>query len=283
MTTPFSRAVTPPQPAKDAYGFEELALFRSFTRDSFRAQFGTEAPPYDPTRLIKTWFDSTADTSDPANVAVYKVFARDAKGAWGLRQMVLSAAEAATVNLPGAVEYPPYVIAPTRANRAGVSGIWPVTLSLETEARALLAELGLAELPLYDEGAGSAMPVDYAGDPRRMWNFVYKGVPYSVGGLLASKYRNGVGAPGRWAVGETIEWIPAPPAPTGLDDTRPPREMPVRDLLPNERIAMNMMGPMIVRTDRQQAQAEMAGQFTPADRAILRELQQMVAQLLSRK
>lgn len=279
MTTPHSQAVIPVQPPQDSYGFSELALFKSYSRERFRAEFGVEAPPFDPARLIKTWFDSAADTADPANVAVYKVIARDPKGQWGIRQMVLPASEAATVNLPGKVTYPLYVIAPTRAARAGVSGVWPVTLSLESEARALLAELGLSNAILYDEGAGSAMPVDYGDDPRRMWNFAHKGQSYSVGGLLASKHREGIGAPGRWVIGETIEWIADPPAPTGLDDTRPPRELPVRDLLPNERIAQTLMGALIVRTDRQQALAEATGQFTAADRAVLLDIQRRLADL----
>ena len=277
MTIPFSQPVIPAQPNKDSYGFSEIALFKTYTRESFRAAFGVEAPAFDPSRVIKTWFDSNADTSDAANVVVYKVAAADAKGNWSLRQMVIPAVEAATVNLPGAISYPEYVIAPSRAARAGVSPIWPVNLSLESEARTLLAELGLPGLPLVDEGIGTVFPINYADDPRRVWNFVYKGVGYNVGTLIASKFRNGVGAPGHWMVSDTIEWIAAPPAPTGAGDQRPPREIPVRDLLPNEKIGMTLMGPTILRTDRQQAAAEASGQFTEADRALLRQILAIVS------
>jgi hypothetical protein len=278
MTAPHSLPVAPAQPKQDSYGFSELALFKTYTRDSFLAAFGVQAPDYDPSRLIKTWFDSTVDASDPSNVAVYKVFSRDAKGQWGLRQIVMPASEAATVNLPGSIQYPPYTIAPTKATRGGVTPIWPVALSLESEAHALLDELGLSGIPLYDEGEGSAMPVDYAGDPRRMWDFVYKGVPYGIGPLIASKHRNGIGAPGRWVIGDTIQWITDAPAPTGLDDQRPPRDVPSRDLLPNEKIGMTLMGPTILRMDRQQASSEAAGQFTESDRAILREVHRLLSE-----
>lgn len=278
MSVPISQPVIPAQPKKEAYGFGDLALFKTYTRESFRAEFGIEAPAFDPTRVIKTWFDSTVDLADPANVALYKVLTRDARGQWSVRQLVLPAAEAATVNLPGSVSYPEYVISPTKAARAGVSPIWPVTLSLESEARALLRELGLVGLELVDEGRGSIMPVDYGDDPRRVWDFIYKGIPYNAGSLLASKYRNGIGAPGEWAIGDKIEWIAAPPAPTGLDDQRPPREMPVRDLLPNEKIAVTLMGANIVRTDLQRPQTDGGGQFTEADRSMLREILRLLEQ-----
>jgi hypothetical protein len=153
-----------------------------------------------------------------------------------------------------------------------------VNLSLESDARALLGELGLASVPLVDEGVGTVFPINYADDPRRVWNFVYRGVGYNVGTLLASKNRNGVGAPGLWTVADTIEWVPAPAAPTGAGDQRPPRDMPVRDLLANEKIGMTLMGPTVLRTDRQQAAAEASGQFTENDRAMLREILRRVSQ-----
>jgi hypothetical protein len=276
MTVPHSEPLVPAQPKQPSYGFSELALFKNYTRDSFRAAFGVEAPAFDPARLIKTWFDSTADASDPANIVIYKTISSDAKGQWGIRQLVMPAREAATLNLPGSVSYPEYVIAPTKAARGGVTGIWPVTLSLLSEAEALLEELGLKEVELRDEGATSSLPVYYGDEPRRQWFFGYKGSTYGIGELLASKHRNGIGAPGHWSVGDAIAWIADPPAPTGLNDTRVPREMPVRELLANERISMTLMGPTVLRTD---LQTESTGQFTDGDRAVLREIQRFVQQL----
>jgi hypothetical protein len=280
MTLPHSYSVIPAQPKQDSYGFSELALFKSYSRESFRAAFGAEAPPFDPARLIKTWFDSSADTSDPANVVLYKTISPDQKGQWGVRQMVMPAREAASLNLPGSVLYPPYVIAPTQAARAGNSGIWAATLSLKAEADALLEELGLSGVQLLDEGSGSVFPVVYGDEPRRQWFFVYKGTSYGIGGLLSSKHSNGIGAPGHWSVAESIEWIPDSPAPTGLKDGRPPREVPVRDLLPNEKIVATLMGPVIVRTDRAQILAEASGQFTELDRLALKDVQRLVQLLV---
>ncbi len=276
MPIPRSEPTVPAQPKLDSYGFRELALFKTYTRESIRAAYGVEVPAFDPSRVIKAWFDSTVDTSDPSNVVIYRTIAPDAKGQWGVRQLVMPASEAATLNLPGVVQYPPYVVAPTKAARGVNSGIWPETLSLRSEAEALLAELGLSSLELFDEGEGSVFPVIYGDEPRRQWFFVDKGEVHSIGGLLGNKNAKGIGYPGHWVVGDSVEWVFDPPAPTGLQDARPPREVPVRDLLSNEKVAMTMMGPVIVRTDRAQAQAEASGQFTDADRQVLKDIQRML-------
>ena len=49
--------------------------------------------------------------------------------------------------------------------------------------------------------------------------------------------------------------------------------MPVRDLLPNERIGMTLMSPTLLRLDRQ---PETAGQFTEADRRVLLDIQRLL-------
>jgi hypothetical protein len=36
-----------PQPDREQYGVGELALFRTYTRDSYKAAFGEDAPPFD--------------------------------------------------------------------------------------------------------------------------------------------------------------------------------------------------------------------------------------------
>lgn len=268
MTTPTSSPAPPVQPDLDAYSFGELALFKTYTRESYRAAFGVEPPAYDPTRAIKTWFDSTADTSDADNVSTYKVIL-EVGGKWVVKQLVLPSWEATTVNLPGAIEYPKYVVATT--NATFVSD--PVQLSLRSEAAKLLVELGLTGVELVDEADSMQYyRVDYRDDPRRLWSFFYKGGQYNVGSLLANRHHYGVDWPGHWEVGSTIRWVSDPPAPAGLDDQRPPRPMPVRDLLANEKIESALFGgPQIVRTDRQK-RTEVSGQFMDADRALLQEI-----------
>jgi hypothetical protein len=273
-----SAPVIPAQPNMLAYGISELGLFASHTRDSYLATFGVQAPAWDPTRVRKTWFDTTVDASDPSNVAVYRIIARDASGNWGLKQMVMPASEAATVNLPGEVTYPPYLVAPTQVTSGG-SLVNPNYLSLESDARALMAKLGGSGL--VQETGNAIFPIVYpASDPRRIWDFEVNGNLVNAGALLLAQNANGVGAPGSWdaSKGDPV-WIPAPEPPSGANDTRPPRDMPVRDLLSNEKLQPGLMGVSVVRMDLQQQQAAQDGQFTADDRATLQQIYQILTRL----
>jgi hypothetical protein len=266
---PVSQPAVPAQPNQEIYSVQDLALFKTYSRDSYRTAFGLEAAAYDPTRLLKGWFDSTVDLSDPGNVAVYRVVGQDPSGHGILQQMVMPAQEAATVNLSGAIQYPPYVVAPTLATRGG-SLLNPIYLSLESEAQALMTQLGGSNLQQEDL---PSFPATYPADePRRQWYFLVQGQPVNVGALLLTRNAQGVGAPGQWdlSTGQPV-WVSAPPAPTGEDDTRPPRQMPVRDLLANEQLYTGLMGILgVVRTDLQNAADDASGEFTADDRAMLR-------------
>ena len=269
--SPVSQPVVTAQPNTEFYSIQDLQLFKAYSRDSYRAAFGVQAPAYDPARVLKSWFDSTVDVSDPGNVAVYRVVAQDPNGKGILRQTVMPAQEAATVNLPGAIQYPPYVVAPTLATRGG-SILNPIYLSLESDAQALMKTLGGDSLQQEDL---PSFPASYPADePRRQWYFLVRGQSVNVGALLLTRNAQGVGAPGHWDVSSPQPvWVPDPPAPTGEDDTRPPRAMPVRDLFPNEQLYTGMMGILgVVRTDLQQTANEASGQFTPDDRTLLRQI-----------
>jgi hypothetical protein len=278
MSHPVSQPVVPAQPSTEFFTIQDLALFKSYSRESYRAAFGVEAPAYDPARRRKSWFDSTVDVSDPNNVATYRIAAQDQNGNGILSRIVVPAQEAATVNLPGAIQYPPYVVTPTRATRGG-SSLNAIYLSLESDAQALMKELGgdnlqQEELPSF--------PADYPSDePRRLWNFQIQGQTVNVGSLLLSRNAQGIGAPGHWDVSAPQPvWVPDPPGPTGADDTRPPWEMPVRDLLPNEQLYLGLLGIVgVVRTDLQNAEDEASGKFTAADRATLRTIYQAISKL----
>ena len=275
MISPVSQPVVPAQPSTEFYGVQDLALFKSYSRESYRAAFGIEAPAYDPARQRKSWFDSTVDISGPDNVAVYRIVVQDQNGHGLVRQIVMPAQEAAALNLPGAVQYPPYIVTPTRATRGG-SSLNPIYFSLESDARALMKELGGDNLQQEDL---ASFPTVYPSEElRRSWIFQVRGTPVNAGALLLGRNAQGVGAPGHWDVSapEPV-WGPDPPAPTGADDTRPPREMPVRDLLPNEGFYPGLMGILgIVRTDLQKSANEASGQFTPDDRAMLRLIYQAI-------
>jgi hypothetical protein len=275
-TAPVSLAAAPPQPNQAYYGTEALTLFKSFTRDSYQAAFGVSAPAYDPSRVIKTWFDSAADTSNPSNVSVYNILTQDSSANWVVQQMVMPASEAASVNFPGAVTYPPYVPAPTNATRGG-SGINGLYLSFLTDAQSLMMEIGGTSI--VDEGNSPVFPVIFPPDElRRVWDIMFKGNPLNVGLLIADKFSKGVGAPGQWnTAGPDAVWVPALPAPTGLDDIRPPRPIPVRALLPNEVLKAGLMGVGIVRTDLQTTVDQANGEFTADDRATLQQIYHLLS------
>ncbi len=194
----------------------------------------------------------------------------------------MPAPEAATVNLTGAITCSSslYVVAlPTDATRGG-SVLNPIYLSLESDAQAFMIEFGGTSL--LDEGATPVLPAIYPPDePRRLWDVLINGTPVNgrrppAGAMNA----NGVGAPGQWETsGGQPMWVAAPPAPTGSNDTRPPRPMPVRSLLPNEKLQTGLMGVSVVRilTCNKQAN-EQAGQYTPDDRATLQQIYQLVSQ-----
>jgi hypothetical protein len=272
---PTSVPVIPAQPDQASYGPDALALFKTFTRDRYLAAFGVQAPAWDVSRPPKFWFDSTVDVSAPSNVAVYKVI-DSSSGAPTLRQFVIPAAEAASVNLPGAVTYAPYVVAPTQTARLG-SGVNPQYLSLQADATALMTKLGGSGLA--DDGASGQYPAIYpSNELRRIWTFVFSGNPVNAGLLLAAWNAGGVGAPGQWDLSSGFpQWIPAAAAPTGLDDRRAARPMPVRDLLANEGLRaepLGLGGALVVRTDL--AQSNGTG-FTPDDRKLLQQIYAVVS------
>ena len=278
--TPVSQPVIPAQPSTEFYSIQDLALFKAYSRDSYRAAFGVEAAAYDPARLRKSWFDSSVDISDPGNVAVYRVITQDQNGTGVLQQLVMPAQEAATVNLPGTIQYPSYVVAPTLATRGG-SVLSPIYFSLETDAQALMMQLGGTNLQQEDL---PSFPASYPSDElRRPWYFLLQGQPVNVGALLLSRNAQGVGAPGHWDVSSPQPvWVPDPPGPTGADDTRSIRAIPVRNLLPNEQLYAGLMGILgVVRTDLQKTADEAGGMFTPDDRATLRMIYQAVSKLSS--
>ena len=278
MSNPVSQPVRPAQPNLLAYGISQLALFNTYTRESYLSAFGIQAPAWDPSRVRKAWFDSTVDTSDPSNVAVYKIIALDSNGNWGLRQMVMPASEAASVNLPGAVTYPVYAVAPTQVTSGG-SAVNPNYLSLEADARALMAALGGTDLQ--QETGNAIFPILYpATEPRHVWDFSVNGIVVNAGALLLAQNAKGIGAPGHWDLshGEPV-WVPDPAAPTGVNDMRPARDLPVRDLLPNEKLQPGLMGVSVVRTDLQNQQEAGSGQFTSDDRATLQQIYQILSRL----
>jgi hypothetical protein len=267
--TPVSRPAVQPQPASVSYGVQLLWLFKSYSRETYAKEFGTQAPPFNPEYRVKTWFDSTVDLNDPEALVSYRTVAQDKAGNWSFRSVSMTAKEAASVNLPGDFEYPAYVVEPTRASRGG-SPLNPEYLSTREQAEELLAQIGTGVI--VDDGQTPVYPAMFPVDePRRMWAISINGLNHNAGLLLKMQNEAGVGRPGHWQMsGADPIWIPQQTGPNGKDDTRPPREMPMRELFANEKLQPGMFGISVARTDLAPAADGMG--FTAADRKTLHEI-----------
>ncbi|MBX9602181.1 MAG: hypothetical protein K2X35_14310 [Bryobacteraceae bacterium] len=230
---------------------------------------------------MKTWFDSSVAGSDLDGGVSYQVIAADNRGFPGLRTIVMSAEEAATVNLPGPVNYEVRRVQATGATRGGAP-VNPVYLSLESEARQLRDAVGTGVV--VDEGATAMFGTVYPSDePRRMWALVVEGIAQNVGVLLNERHGAGLNSPGAWKVeGGLVTWVPAPPPVTEPLDRKPAREVPVRALLANEVLEQGRFAPVVARTDKRQQTQQASGWFTAGDREMLRECRELLAKIASR-
>ena len=103
MSNPVSVLTSQAQPNTQFYGLQALTIFTNYTRASYLATFGVQAPNEDPTRPEQDWFDSTAN-----GPKVYPAFDYIA-GKMGS----ITVQNPNVPNIPGVQTYNPYVIAPT--------------------------------------------------------------------------------------------------------------------------------------------------------------------------
>lgn len=274
MTQPTSLPVIPAQPNQQFYDFTALELFQKFDRASYKAAFGVDAPNWDATKPLKRWFDTSA-TPGP-----YKTV----QGHVGTVSIIpLDVLNPAQVNLPGLIPYAPYVVAPTQATRGGAT-LNANYLCLPSDAQALMVEIGGTKVIQEDS---TFFPVTYpANEPRRLCDIVCGGAALPAGLLLLQKNgANGIGAPGKWIGVGTANpnWVSDPLPPDGIHSGVATAEVPVpvRDLLPNEKISANLAGAQIERTDLGgPGPSPAGGSFTDVDRATLADIQRKMNQLL---
>jgi hypothetical protein len=226
------------------------------TRALFLELTGTQAAPWNPEKPIKRWFDPAAAqavATDPGGFYMYQINVwRDGKLVRATR--MIPNAEAALANLPGKYDYPKYSVPPSKAfireydesgmETGGRTYIKADDLSLFTEARALQTELTAAGFPsggIFESMQGGPFAIVYPPEePRRLWYLSHPAKPggWSVARLLAQKFAQGVGAPGKWVPSEedvhTPRWQSLLSPDVGEYDTRPEIPCPQRALLPNE-------------------------------------------------
>jgi len=284
MSKPTSLPVVPAQPDLPQYGVGSLALFKTFTRDSYLAAFGVQAPPFDPTKKPKHWFD-TSVTGAPDDVVSYlRCMGVDQAGnPKPFKNFGITVADAETVNLPGAFNYPAYNPAPTQAT-AGGSLLNNRYLCLKEEADELCVEINAAMPPtkqyeVYEAALGGPFAYYYPpNEPRR----VYQIGPLNAGLLLSAKNQQGVGKPGKWVLenpnGEepVWKWDPVPATSNNLAAV----EMPLRELLPNEKLVANLFAGVVIQRIDKQPPSPAAGGFTQQDRDMLVDIHDNIHKIL---
>jgi len=262
---PTSEPVIQQQPDALQYGEEAIALFRPYTREGFEEEWDVQPPAFDPSRPIQFWFDTTA----PGQARTYKKLTRD-----GLVDFTVPARERATPNLPGKYRYPKPYYAATDAYQESPGGrrepIVPHLLTTLDEADQLCREIQGQRV---EESQMPMFPYVYPPhEKRRIHTVVRNGQSYPAWRMRSTQTSHGVGAPGHWDLSDPdcIRWS-AGPFPDGKD-CKLYKAVPVRDLLPNEKVETIFGGlTAIRRTDVGPADG-----FTAADRqkldAIYRKL-----------
>jgi hypothetical protein len=303
VSEPESLPVIPAQPNLPDYGFGFLALFESYTRASYLAAFGVQAPNWDATQAPKAWFD-TSGTSPSTYLAPNLLAASGSSAVQPLtvidavtgQPRALTLEEAAAVNIPGLISYPPYVIAPSDAIQPSTGAILnPTYLSTFAQAVQLAiawgvpATFGVPGATIVDMDPGGDQAYVYpATEARRWYGVIFNGLPLTVGTELAQMNSQGVGYPGQWnlaaAVGPTFEFSAALPdgISTGVAPAGSAIPCPIRALLPTEYFEQVLGGSEILNTNLIQPPSATGGtvtvgDFTSADRATLASMQAQIA------
>lgn len=269
--SPTSEPVNQPQPQAEQYGLDAIALFIQHTRESYEKKYGRQARPFDPNRIIQTFFDTSTPGFDQSYLKLTPQ---------GLEEFTLTAEERATPNLPGRYRYPKPHYPETRAYQQNPDGrsepIAPYLLTTAAEASSLATELSGE----YHEDRNPVYPYIYPEGEDRRVHFI-TGPGFNAFAWLLRQLQStwGVGAPGEWEIGNggnvdlrkgELQWISSPiPDGSGVRDFTP---VPVRALLANETVVMLQSGLAAIR----RTEVVPAAGFNSADRkkldAIYRKL-----------
>lgn len=234
------------QPDLQTYGVSELALFPTYTRDTYLTKFGVQAPPFDSALAPKAWLDTTALVGrTETDLVTYNVLVNNT-----FTTISIPASDAATVNLTGRYDYPAYSPASTVAVSNGTA-VSPSTIIAESDVKTLVTELITAGYTNCTYAQDETISTTWGTETRRRFIItVAEGVGCDAALLLADKYTAGVGAPGHWVMiaGSAPIWVVDAQDDGSTAGTATP--VPVRLLLSNETLVIGWAGlASIVRTD----------------------------------
>jgi hypothetical protein len=187
-------------------GIADLNLYPSYTRDSFLAAKGVQAPDHDPTKPDKLWAGTGTMPGDLGYYGPAPDFARIA--------LKMTQAEFEGVNIPGFEKYPPWNPAPSGAwysdGRGASNGatVPAVRLADIRDAYALLLEIekdtGLTGSLRDASNDNPPFVILYSGgETRRVWVLTFGTQSEEAGQLLALRNSQGAGFPGKWSVTPT--------------------------------------------------------------------------------
>lgn len=249
---PESKMTVPAQPDKDRYSISELYLVPVYNdRASYEAAFGEQAPPFNPNFPVQKFFVYPIDT-DPFVYFGYQ------NGE--IRKMSIPAEAATNVNLPGSYRYPTETPWFGEESTAYVLEFGRKTFLVGTSlvdkgyAEGVLAEMQRdlpgVDITLSEVKAQRPIVIVYpASEPRRRMAFYINGVQRDAALILSNRFSVGIGRPGKWSLvlGEPI-FTPDPEPVVSPNAVETP--IPVRPLLPNEKLEFNpFSGVMVVKTD----------------------------------
>lgn len=224
------------QPNQPQYPITALTLFPCYgNRAAYLQATGRQPPPFDPSQPIKGWADTAGGT--------YLYFDNGAASANYVGQMTLTAAQAASINLPGAYTYPAYNAGPTDAVAVGpygpIGNVQPNRVCAQADAQAIANEVAAlfhGQTPAVAQENNGVYHIAYMLDPRREWYVQFGNQAFLAEQLIEQKTAHGIGSPGHWTLASSVPvWIyDAPVIVAPPDAATVP--VPIRALLPNERI-----------------------------------------------
>jgi hypothetical protein len=272
-----------------------LYLFAVYlTREAYLTAMGKQAPPFDPAKPVKFWFDPSP-SGQP-----YSAFDTTAGT---LITMPLSPSVAESVNIPGPYNYPAFEDTATDATLDwpyGVSGpISPATVCLYSEALAIAAAIAPCfpgqTVTVVDGSTVGVYYTVYHVDPRRQWAIEVNGKsPYGftlyAKTLMILSYAAGVGALGTWSYapiqGEPVTtlylvWTATPQITVAPENaiTLPP---PIKALAADQQFTLVPPNNPMFPSEGPQWMVETIPPAPPAPVITLEELQADVAQYNAR-
>lgn len=219
--TPTSLPTIPVLPSLPA-ATAALDLFATWTRASYLAAFGVQAPPYNPSEPTRNWFDTSANPGPYSCVQV--------SGSTASIVPLAVPANVAVPNLPGAYQYPAWsnpatttavLTFPGTNNPGPMPSVQVGEICSQADAQAVAAACPAGTTVTEDPSDAN---VTWNTETRRTWLI---NVPNGPQGVFAATLRatmtaistdtsgnyvsGGVGSPGSFQVsGSSLVWVPTP-------------------------------------------------------------------------